>query len=317
MFLPGDLWLDIFAYLDIITLSNVCQTNTFFAAFIKQHKWEIMDLFHSRSECKGHVVIPKNMQTYTNFKYIIDFDEIIFNENKLSDDVIYEFEEFIKFPMLSTSQTLSDDVLRRYFNIIPPGNLIKNQTLPYDVLNALLERNEFDNSEWHTICKTQKLDIALIEKYHQRIDWHALSQNKTVVNREILDRYYDRLVWYELTKLGLCEDILIKYKHKIDSFGVFAWDNVSYHSKLSSEFIFEHINILNSMALVSCQELSLDIIEFIVHSYENKEDLLQKVASYQSLSTQFVEKHKTRLPLKCLIRNKKMKRKVIAEVFGN
>jgi hypothetical protein len=274
-------------------------------------------------ECPKHwdreseVCIPCNRETYEAYRYCIDMTTIIFNKNKLRDNVIENLNELIEFNLLSTNQKLSDRILYKYYERIEVNNLICNQTIPLDILVNILEKyyDNFDTTAWYYICKNQPVNIELIRKYYNKINWHALSLNKKILTFDIISTYSQNLIWQDLTTLGLCEEVILSY---IDKMCPICWSNISMTSSLSNEFIRKHLIVLNKMGIFTCQQIEERLIEEIIEwsDIDDQEFLWNKVATCQKLTKDFIRKHITKLPLHLLIRNPRIKRVALKEVFG-
>lgn len=300
----------IIKYTDLPTLSKLLRINKYTYNYINGRKWNYIDNMIDIGIC-----IPLNKETYNEYIYCIDFTTLIYNKYKIPDSVIIELSSYIDFELLSRNQKLSDTILYKFYDRIKIINLLSEQVLPYDLLLLIVENFILNSAEWHWICKQQKFDIHFINTYLTNIDWNALSQNKNVISLDILNTYMDKIVWNELTNNGISEDILVLCTHKFDRF---SWNNISYTSKLSSEFILKYKEHLNIYALISCQTLEENVILELINSEEfyPKVDLWNKVASCQSLTKSFILKYKEHIQLRFLIRNKKIKRSILKDIFG-
>jgi hypothetical protein len=290
--------------------------NQEFAQSIRKCLYEIID------SMKGEPLltyVPRTTDTFSRFRYIIDFPTILFNKTVLPDDVIIRFNEHINFEQLAGYQKFSDAMLEQFYKVIPLGTLLHSQVLPIELLERTVTETyqQLDNSHWYNICQYQPLTVSFIEKYLAHIDWYALSQNKQAITCDLLNRYYHKLFWPELTKLGVSEEILEQCIDKLDAF---AWQNIAYSSKLSTGFIARYFEQLRPslLVLVTCQELTDEMLEAIMSKCtpEEAQDLWNKIANSQPLSAAFISKHQEHLQLRFLIRNKKIKRKTLQLVYG-
>lgn len=304
----------ILKYIDLTSLSKLLYTNKETYKLLNYKKWSYIDNMNDVGIC-----IPLNKQTYMEYVYSVDFTTLIYNKHTLPDSVIINLSPYIDFELLSRNQKLSDKILYKFYDRIKIIHLLSEQILPSDLLLHIVENFTLNSPEWHWVCKQQIFDIHFINKYISNIDWNALSQNKNVISLDILNTYMDKIVWTEFTNNGISEDILSVCTHKFDRF---SWNNICYTSKLSSNFILKYKQHLNIFALISCQTLDEDVILELINSedfsftFYPKEDLWNKVASCQYLSMPFILQHIDNLPLRFLIRNKKIKRSVLKEVFG-
>lgn len=313
--IPEEMWMEVIQYCDIKTLSNLQRVDKYMYNFIKSKKYDVIDKMNVRLVQN----IPKNKFTYNAYKYIIDFDELIMRKKTLHDNVIIEFDDMINFSLLSNMQKLSEQILRRYYNKMSVNDIINNQTLPYDVLKDLILSNDFDANQWYILCKGQHFDVPLVEQYIEKVDWHALSQNKHVMSREFMEKYSDKLYWIEVSNLGICEDLILRYFDKINN--RITWNNITFASKLSIGFIKQFLHLFVEydciMALLSCQMVDENILEKILEQMQNEHtNIWKKISSYQYISKEFIVKYKKQLSIRLLKKNTKVPRKVLHEVFG-
>jgi hypothetical protein len=306
--LPNETILRILGHTDLRTLSTLmCCNKKLYTLFNHNNfKWEVID---NLKNLENHV--PRTRQTYEEYRYCVDFKTLLYNKVKIPEKVIETFEDLIDFSMLSAYQTLSETLVRKYHQRIDFLKLICHQKLPNDMLAEYLTL-DMDPSRWYQICKHQKLDTISIEKYYDKINWHALSQNKEALTLEIILKYSEKLIWQEVTNLGLSEEVISMFLHKMD---MFAWSNISYTSCLSSGFIRKYKDKLNIMALLTCQSLGEDVIEELIE-YSGDTQYWLKVCTSQPISMQFIIKHIEKLSLHLLIRNAKIKKSHLKAIFG-
>jgi len=321
--LPNEILLRILGLMDVISMCKMICTEGRMCELVKRYKWEIIDNILYNQSDDLQVMIPLNIETYYNYIYIVDFSSVIYYKRcNIPENVIANMSGLIDMNLLSTHQVLSEDLIKLVYKDITFLNLIKYQILPMTVLKEIITNNELDNTHWHIICTTQRLDLCFLETYYEKIDWYALSSNSetisnTTMSRVILQRYTDKFIWVELTGRGLTEEIICDNLDKINS--PFCWYNIAYTSRLSSDFIRRHKEKLDKMVLFSCQELEEEMIIELLNECSDdktKSDLCNKLASTQKLSTEFIQHYKDCLPLYQLIRNQKILRNSLKTVFG-
>ena len=311
---PCEIWYMVFNYLHIHDLSKLACSCKCFNQLIYDDLYDIIDGIN------WDFTVPESQETFKKYRYVIDFQTLQNNKCYFSDKVIELFNEHIDLNYYSTHQALSENIIKQFWRRIDLNNLLKNQVIAIDILENITQEyySFLDNSHWYTICSNQPITLDYIKKYINHIDWYAVSQNKQTITTELFNSYYSKLFWPELTKLGVSEYILRQFEHKLD---VFAWQNVAYTSKLSTEFITEYWEKLKSsvLILVSCQEIDELLLEFFIlttNDVVQRQDLWNKIANCQALSEQFIRKHKSELPFRFLIRNNKIKRKVLQNIYG-
>lgn len=321
---PTEIIYNIFTFLDIKTFSSILLTNKHNYNYLHELKWDIIDIMSS----PGHP-IPLNYYTYNNYKYCIDWITIIYNKTIIPESVVeifmiknklHDYSDISKFnvKLLLKYQKFSHNFLLQYYHLCDYKTLLSHQNLPQSLINIIVSTNELDQNDWYNLLSTQIYDLNFIDNYIERINWHwhAVSINKDVINTEILSKYYNNLIWPELTKHGINQDILEIFIHKLDRV---SWSNVAYYSKLSSDFILKYKSFLNPQILFRTQILEYDTIITLIHSQYNIFDIEESwvnVALYQFLDYDFIQKYKNNLSIKYLIRNPKIKRKDIFLIYN-
>ncbi|NBO99447.1 MAG: hypothetical protein EBU90_04870 [Proteobacteria bacterium] len=316
--MPPEIWIEIFKYLDIRCLSAMACVDRFANTIINEHLYDIIDSSHVISVSDFNLV-PGSQATYQRFRYVIDFPTLQYFKYRFSDETIHTFSDIIDFEQLSTYQKLSEDTLNQFHSRISLINLLQNQVLPQELLEHLIAVNyaKLDNSYWHAVCLNQNVSLQFIERYFQHIEWYAVSQNKQVITTDVFNCYQNRLFWPELSKLGISEELVRMFVHKLDPF---SWQNIAYSSRLSSQFVRDFWPQLQPslMVLLVCQELEESLLTEIVEGCDQDklQDVWNKIANSQPLTEPFICQHIDQLPFRFLIRNTKIKRKVLENVFG-
>jgi len=316
--IPPEIWAEIFKYLNVRCLSEMACVNRFANSIINEHLYDIIDSSHVIS-VSDFSWVPGSRATYQRFRYLIDFPTLQYKKSHFSDQTINTFSDIIDLEQLSKHQKLSDNILNRFYSRISLINLLQNQLLPEELLERLIQTHysRLDNSHWHAVCMNQNISKQFIERYLSHIDWYAVSQNKQVITTDVFNCYQNRLFWPELSKLGINEELLRMFVHKLD---LFSWQNIAYSSRLSTQFIRDFWPQLQPslMVLLVCQELEEPLLNEIVECCERDklQDVWNKVANSQPLTEAFISQHIEQLPFRFLIRNTKIKRKVLENVFG-
>lgn len=316
-------WVDLKTYSSIISL-NKQHYNTFFSKNDPSLKWDIIDLINKRGS-----PVPLTLDTYFNYRFAIDWITIIYNKIRIPEHVIELFmkngsntkqdQENIKdtfdIKIILGSQKLSHDFLRKYHELCGWENLIVNQNLPEDLLIKIVSENHLSPTQWYNLWITQKYSIHFIDTYFDFAVWHAISSNKDVITTDVLNKYYDHLIWPQLTVHGINQEIIEAFIQKLD---MISWTNIACFSKLSCDFIIKYRSHLNLQIIFRSQQVNSDTIIYLINLLDDfdKEESWINIALYQSLDFNFINKFKNELSSKYLIRNPRIKRKDIYNVYS-
>lgn len=309
--LPNELFIKILGQTDVRSLSQFACSCKQFNEIVKCLKWEVIDKFQSRVSQRD---VPSTRETFNNFRYYIDINTLIYNDISLPDTVITEIGDQIELNVIATYQKLPEDVIDNYWDKITWRTLLFNQQLNGGQLLRVVANNELNSSEWNHLWRKQRVSFDFVQKYVSHVDWYALSENKDSLDLQIISTYCDQLYWPEISKHGLHEDILTIFVHKLD---FVSWRNVSYFSKLSIGFILQHLPKLHVLSLITSQDLTEElIIHFVTNADEFDIDAYwNKIASNQCLSKDFIQNYKDNLPRHLLIRNPKILRSILVELY--
>lgn len=306
-------WLEIIRFLDVKSLSSLTCSCKYFKTLIDKRRWEIID--NSIKDYKKQNLIPKNLKTFYKHRYIIDLRLIQAQEIYIPEDVIYNLFPYLNINIIATYQKLSPEALRIYKHHIYTSTLLKHQKLPIDVIKELAVGSDNDTLFWFNLCSNQQLPLDFILEYQDQIHWSALSKNALSITSEVINAYMDKLTWEEITKHGIAEHVILM---NIDRMNFFTWDNISYYSVLSRDFIEKYLHNLNILAIIIFQEKSLDeelLIRITNNSKNDTDAIWEKISSYCKLSLHFIEKYKNKLKFIQLVENKHIKRQHLAKVF--
>jgi hypothetical protein len=309
--LPNEILILIFKYLDVLSLSKLNCINTYLHNKIKEiNKWYIIDNMSNPNYCK---LIPKTKETFKNYRFCIDWKELIIQKCTINEEVIEWIENNNDIVVISIYQNFSKNLLKKVYNKIPISCLLSQQILPIDTLHDIIENNELSQTDWYSISLKQEIYVIFVEKYFDKIQWHPLSQNKDSINCEIIDKYHHRLFWQELTKHGINEYILVKY---IKYFDFICWSNISQFSVLSNEFMKMFLSLLDLDFIFRFQRMSEELLTSIIENFTMDEHYYFEIIGLnQIMSKKFIIKYKNFLKLNTLIRNKNISRKLLSTIF--
>ena len=310
--LPNEMLIHIFKYLDVLSLSKLYCSNKKLCEKIKYiNKWKIIDDMFNADYLK---LVPKTKETFNNYRFCIDWKELIIQKCIIPEEVIEWIEKNSDIAIISIYQKFSENLLKNVYNKISYSLLLSHQILPINILYDIIETNELSTTDWYYISLKQKIDIRFIEKYYDKIKWNPLSQNINIINYEVIDKYHDKLVWQELTKHGVNEYILFKYTGYLD---FICWSNISQYSILSDNFIKMFLTFLDLDIIFRFQRISDSLLNCIVENFTKSEyHYFESIGLNQCLSRDFVIKYKYYLSLEILIRNRNISRNLLSTIYS-
>jgi len=315
MKLPVEIWFVILKDVSLIDLSKLMCVNRYFYKLISSNKWRFIDNLSGKL-CN---LIPKNEETFINFKLVIDWIGMILenksNKNYIPDYVIEWINDREILKTMCIYQTFSEKTIRRVFSKINWKMLLLYQKkIPLDLIYYIVENYDVSQEDWNLIWLNEKLDLNFISKYIGNVKWHVVSSNKEIISIDLIRVYGDRLILQELTKHGINEEIITHYLSKMD---MICWTNVSQFTKLSMEFIRRHIDKLNLQFILNYQTIDECFLESLIENVSDfdKPMFFQSIGLNQKLSYNFILKYKDDLYIKHLIRNKKVLRNDIFMIY--
>jgi hypothetical protein len=125
---------------------------------------------------------------------------------------------------------------------------------------------------WNFIITWFTVSVSFIAEYKDYIDFHDVCRYQPITP-ELVDRFPNRIYWYQICKKPLPEWFIEKYETVVN------WDTISIHQDLSEQFIEKYIDQVN-----------LDLI-----------------SQYQKLTNKFIITNLEKLDAKLLLQNKKIK----------
>ena len=234
---------------------------------------------------------------------------------KLSEDFIIKYINFLDIERISHYQKLSEDFIRKYSDLVDWRNISYFQKLSENFIEEFKDR-----VDWKEISSRQTLSEDFIRKFQDKIEqsrsWSEITQYQNL-SEEFMDEFQNKLDWEKLSdyhenrKYGhkLSIEFLLRHKDKIDwetysrKYGAkiteeylralkdyIHWDKVSYHN-VSDEFLFEFENYINWKRAASTRK---NIPEILLRRHAN--DLnWSHISAFQTLSEDFMRDFADRL----------------------
>jgi hypothetical protein len=108
-----------------------------------------------------------------------------------------------------------------------------------------MEFKDFVESYWELlldhVCKFHPLEHSFIERFHEELDWGALSQNTTISwNKDFIAKWEGRWLWHELAMNPAIiwnDEMIKRFKKRLDTYYLVRNVNLP----LSDEFIQKHL----------------------------------------------------------------------------
>jgi len=304
--LPFEIWIDIFKYLDLENLSKMSCLNKYFNYYIKKNKWDLIDQLYT----KNFLVIPKTKETYLNYYYCIDWSKYILNRVYIPEDVIRWITNTTDLEVITLHQKLSPQMIEQIYNKVQLDVLIAKQEIPLHILYEVLSRNdnELSHYQWYLVWSAQPIDYNFVLKYFSKIQWQPVSCNKHALSYELISNFSENLIWSEITRHGIHEDIINEFKHKMD---FICWSNISEYTQLSTEFMRDNLLSLEFNRLLRFQTIEEDFLFELVDNLVESEKFtyVNSIVLHQKVSLSFLKKYTRYISFKILIRNEKILRK--------
>ena len=167
------------------------------------------------------------------FKDYVDWDCISANQ-KLSENFIREFKDKVNWYDISECQNLSESFIREFQDSIDWGCISK-----YQKLSEPFIREFQDSVDWRSISKRQKLSEDFIREFQDKMDWDEISIYQNL-SEDFIREFQDKVHWIMISKYQkLSESFIREFQDKVN------WYHISKHQKLSNEFIEEFKHRLN------------------------------------------------------------------------
>lgn len=320
--IPVETWFDILRYTDVVTISKIACLNKNFNNLVYYNLWSIIDNLYKWSDS---ILIPNTLETYIKYRYLVDWSRILlYNEGNskcIPENVILWIPDNRDLEMICVYQNFSENIIRQIYKKLNTLSLLSKQKVPVDILFEIVHsQNEFfqlTNTEWYHIWSKQDLTFDFVLNNLNKVQWNPLSGNKSIVSVDFIRYFSNDIIWQEFTRHGIHEEILESY---IEKFDLICWNNISRYTELSNRFIIDNIVNLEFDLLIRYQTLSEEIINIILEkSYGDIEyDIyMQNVAVYQKISKAFIRKHRNIITKRMLIKNDKIPRTYIHEIYGD
>lgn len=315
---PIEILVNVLKYIDLRALSKLTCCNKSIRKIISDNKWFFVDNIIDNNI----LFIPLTRETFYNYKYCVDWSQIILQNEKtgykIPESVIEWIEDVQDLEIISSYQNFSHGLIYKLINKISCKNLLNNQDLPLDILHWFADSDTYmlNNADWYTIWSKQTINYDFIVKYEDYIQWHPLCGNKSCVSVEFINRYHNKIIWPEFTKHSINEKILERF---VDSLDFISWNNISRYTQLSDEFIKKYLIYLDLGCIFRYQILSLELLNTLVESFTNDEFVFyfQSICLYQKLTLEFIKKYKDKIRIKHLIRNKNIPKVILHSIYGD
>lgn len=213
----------------------------------------------------------------------------IYNISLLKHDIqfIRKYKDYLNWEIISSWQKLTQDAIEEFTNYVVWEKIFCHQTLSNNFIRKHIDKiNDYD---WESICNFQNLDEQFLKEYKEHIVWHTI----IIKHPDIPETFFEDkeiksyIKMQQLTQRPLSEDFIRRHK---DEFNAQSWYSISIFSKLSEKFMDEFANYLDWEQLSKWQTFG---IRFAL-KYENK-IAWNEVGDHVYLTTNFMNKFKNKL----------------------
>jgi len=146
-------------------------------------------------------------------KKIIESSEMKLDSytEKITSEVIKEFQIKVDWEWISQSQKLSEELIRKFK----------------------------DKVNWYWISESQQLSEEFIREFQDKIDWREISQSQQL-SEEFIREFQNKVDWDWISYYQkLSEEFIREFQDEV------YWDYISISQKLSKDFIREFKNEVN------------------------------------------------------------------------
>jgi len=137
---------------------------------------------------------------YKLHKYHWDY---ISKYQKLNEQFIEKYKDYINWNYISEYQNLSEDFIQKHKDLV----------------------------NWNYISKFQKLSEVFIQKHKDLVNWDFISKYQNL-SEVFIEKHKDLVNWNYISKFQKLSEVFIQ-KHK----DLVNWDYISKYQKLSNDFI--------------------------------------------------------------------------------
>jgi hypothetical protein len=140
----------------------------------------------------------------------VDWEEISYHQ-KLSEDFIREFADYVNWWSISSKQKLSEEYIREFADDVDWEWISKNQKLSENFIKEFA-----DKVNWDHISSYQQLSENFIREFKNKLNWNCISIYQKL-SEGIIREFTDKLNWFNISKYQyLSEDFIKEFKDRLD-----------------------------------------------------------------------------------------------------
>ena len=135
----------------------------------------------------------------------------ISNEDNLSNEFIYEFQNFLDWNILTRKKSHNVDFIRTFPNLIEWEEISSKMrfttVFDYDFFEEFKER-----LNWTRISNWGNMDELFIDKFKDKLDWDVLSSRQGLT-RYLVEKYQNRINWERIqTNRSINRDLVEEFR---------------------------------------------------------------------------------------------------------
>lgn len=164
-------------------ISNILRTDSnVFKHFKNRLNWETVYTYKNLTVEQLRECLPK-----TPIHWFL-----VSRNQRLSNEFILEYIDFLNIDQISISQNLSEDTLRKICHRFTENdwrNISSKQKLSEKFM-----RDFFDKFHKNTLCMKQEFSIKFLKDYSEKINWYYIGHNKHTTEA-IIYKFIDNARW--------------------------------------------------------------------------------------------------------------------------
>ena len=223
---------------------------------------QVMFNFLTLNEKYNYYLICKENNMLTDFTFIEryfndlknlttqEWTMFLIEEPNLHEELLIKYKDIIDWYMVCIYQNLTEDFMETYSDYIDWEIISMHRILTDEFI-----KKHHEELNWTFLSNTTHLSENIVNLFHQKIDWEFLDISR--YSNEFIDEYKLKINWLntffeDTTKYEIFKDYV-------------NWERISYHNKLTEDFMRIYQDRLDWNFISSHQQLTSEFIEEFKH----------------------------------------------------